>query len=128
MYAGPGVISLLLFGACIVVIGVFIGSGIVHLMLMLFGGQNYPFETTFRTLCYAHGSASPLGAIPFCGGLIAAIWGVYAAIVGLSQTQEISTGKAAAAVLIPGLVCCLLLLVVLGTAIMAALGMAAAAR
>src|SRR5215216_5638833 len=31
-----------------IVIGIFIGSGIVHLCLMIGGGANQPFQTTFR--------------------------------------------------------------------------------
>lgn len=123
--ASAGVLGALMFGACVVVIAIFIGSGIIHLMLMLLGGQRFPFETTFRTLAYAHGSSAPIGAIPFCGGVIAAIWGLVVAIIGLSQTQEISIGKAAAAVLIPGIVCCVLAMLAFGAAIMAALGVAA---
>jgi hypothetical protein len=105
-FGGGGLIAGLIMGACLVTIGVFIGAGIVHLMLMLLGGQNFPFETTFRTVCYAAGSAQPIGAIPFCGGIIAGLWSLYATIVGLSKTQEISTGKAAGAVLIPIVLCC----------------------
>jgi hypothetical protein len=126
-YAGGGLISGLIIGACVVTIGIFIGSGIIHLMLMLLGGQNHPFETTFRTVAYANGSASPIGAIPFCGGLIAGLWGLYALIIGLSKTQDISTGKAAAAVLIPVLVCCVLAFLFFG-ALAAALGFAAMSR
>jgi hypothetical protein len=125
-YAGSGLVAGLLLGACAVVIGIFIGSGIIHLMLMLLGGQNQPFETTFRTICYAQGSAAPIGAVPFCGGIISALWGLYAIIVGLSETQEISVGKAAAAVLIPAVVCCLLLAVLVAAIGMAALGLGAA--
>jgi hypothetical protein len=127
MYGGAGFVSGLLLGACFVVIGVFIGAGIVHLMLMLLGGQNQPFETTFRTLAYAHGSAAPIGIVPFCGTVVAPIWGIVCAIIGLSQTQEISTGKAAAAVLIPILVCCVLVFLFFG-ALAAALGFAAFGR
>jgi hypothetical protein len=126
-YAGAGLISGLVMGACFVILGVFIGSGIIHLMLMLLGGQNFPFETTFRTVCYANGSAAPIGAVPICGGLIQALWGLYALIIGLSKTQEISTGKAAAAVLIPVLVCCVLGMLFFG-ALAAALGFAAMSR
>jgi hypothetical protein len=126
-YGGAGLIGTLLFGACAVVLGIFIGSGIIHVMLMLLSGAKYPFETTFRTVCYAHGSAAPIGAIPICGGFIAGLWGLYAIIIGLSETQEISVGKSAAAVLIPGLVCCLIAILFAG-AIAAALGMAALSR
>ena len=33
----------------------FIGSGILHLCLMIVGGANEPFETTFRVVCFSCG-------------------------------------------------------------------------
>lgn len=125
--ASSGFIGALVMGACFAVLGIFIGSGITHLMLMLLGGQNHPFETTFRTAAYVQGSVAPIGAIPFCGGIIAGLWGLYAIIIGLSKTQEISVGKAAAAVLIPAVVCCILA-VLFFSAIAAAIGFAALGR
>lgn len=116
-----GLLAVLLFGACYVVAIVFIGSGITHVMLMLLGGAKYPYETTFRTFAYAQGSALPIAIIPFCGGIIGGVWALVVYIIGLSQTQEISTGKAAAAVLIPAIVCCGLIMIV---AIVAGIGMA----
>jgi hypothetical protein len=73
---------------------------------MLFGGLKYPYETTFRATAYAHGSALPLSFIPFCGGLIGGIWGIVVLIIGLAQMQETTIGKAAAAVLVPIVLCC----------------------
>jgi hypothetical protein len=125
-YAGGGLVAGIVFGCVLVVIGLFIGSGIVHLMLMLLGGAKFPFETTLRTIAYGQGSAAPLGIVPFCGGLIAGLWGLFVAIVGLSEMQEISIGRAAAAILIPVVVCCFLMMLTFGAALMAILGMAAA--
>jgi hypothetical protein len=88
------------------IIGIFLGSLIIHFALGLFGGQKYPYETTFRTMAYAFGSSQPIALIPFCGGLIAAVWGLIVAILGLAQTQETTTGKSAAAVLTPTVLCC----------------------
>ena len=36
----------------------------------------------------------------------ARIWGLIAAVIGLAQTQETTTGKSAAAVLTPTVLCC----------------------
>jgi hypothetical protein len=88
------------------VIGIFLMSFIVHFALGLFGGQKHPFETTFRTMAYAFGSSYPIAIIPFCGGLIGGIWGLIVAVIGLAQTQETTTGKSAAAVLTPTVLCC----------------------
>ena len=61
-----------------------------------------------RVVAYSMGSTSLLQVIPVCGGVFAAVWAIVANIIGLAQTHEISTGKAAAAVLVPILVCCVL--------------------
>jgi hypothetical protein len=107
------------------IIGIFLGSLIVHFLLGLFGGQKFPYETTFRAVAYAHGSAMPISFIPFCGGLIGGIWGIVVLIIGLAQMQETTIGKSAAAVLVPIVICCGLFVVFFG-ALMAMLGMAAA--
>ncbi len=82
-------------------IGLIISAGLTHLGLMVFGGANHPFEATFRVNAYAYGGVAWLNAVPFCGSTIAFIWGIVLEIIGVAKVQEISTGKAAAAVLIP---------------------------
>jgi hypothetical protein len=107
-------------------VGLFLGSLIIHFALGLFGGQKYPYETTFRTVAYAFGSSQPIALIPFCGGFISAIWGLIAAIIGLAQTQETTTGKSAAAVLTPTVICCGLMMIFWGMLFALILGGAAA--
>jgi len=107
------------------VIGIFLGSLIMHFLLMLFGGQKYPYETTFRTVAYVQGSTLPIMFVPFCGGLVAGIWAIVCLIIGLAQTHETSIGKAAAAVLVPIVICCALVAVFFSV-IAAMIGMAAA--
>jgi hypothetical protein len=107
------------------VIGIFLGSLILHFLLMLFGGQKFPYETTFRAVAYAHGSSAPLSFIPFCGGLIGGIWGLVVLIIGLAQMQETTIGKSAAAVLVPIVLCCGLAVVFAAT-VMTMIGIGAA--
>ena len=45
----------------LLILGLFIGSGILHLCLMMVGGANRSFETTFRVLCFASGFRCPDG-------------------------------------------------------------------
>ena len=99
-----------------VVIGVFIASGIAHLCLMLVGGANNPFEATFRVVAYSQ-ALSLLNVIPFCGGLAAAIWILVVEMIGLSRVHNISVGRAALAVLLPVVLCCLCLFFGFGTLI-----------
>jgi hypothetical protein len=90
-----------------VLIGTFIGAAITHLCLFLVGGAKRDFETTFRVLCYVSGSTSLFEIVPICGGVVGGIWYIVALILGLRETHEITTGRAAVAVLLPIIVCCL---------------------
>src|SRR5206468_3380630 len=71
---GVGSVAMIVLLPLFIVIGLFIGSGIVHLCLMIVGGAKQPFETTFRVLAFSQGSAGPLQIIPLCGGLISGVW------------------------------------------------------
>jgi hypothetical protein len=102
-------VGLLIFIPVCYLVGIFIASGIYHLVLGLFGGKNFPYETTFRVCAYALGSALPLNLIPFCGGTIGGIWALVCTVIGLAQAQETTIGKAAAAVLVPFVLCCMLI-------------------
>ena len=96
-----------IFMPALIALGTFIGAGILHLSLMICGGAKQPFETTFRTYCYVHGSAGVLQLVPVCGAMVGGIWALVCLCIGLSKTQEISVGKAVLAVLLPTIVCCL---------------------
>jgi hypothetical protein len=97
------------------VLGMFIGSGIYHVMLILLGGARRSYETTLRVSAYSTGATNMLNLIPLCGSIIAGIYAIVVAIIGLARAHEISTGKAAAAVLLPLVLCCGLILVVYAT-------------
>jgi hypothetical protein len=103
---GIGSIALVVLVPVFIVIGLFIGSAIVHLCLMIVGGANKSFETTFRVLAFSQGSTGPLQIIPVCGGLIAGVWALVVNCIGLARAHETSTGRAVLAVLLPLLVCC----------------------
>jgi hypothetical protein len=89
-----------------VVIGLFIGSAVVHVCLMIVGGANQPFETTYRVVAFTQGSTGPLQMIPVCGGAIAGIWGLVCTCIGLSRAHQTDTGRAVLAVLLPVIICC----------------------
>jgi hypothetical protein len=89
-----------------VVIGSFIGSAIVHVCLMIIGGANQSFETTFRVLAFSQGSTGPLQMIPLFGGLIAGIWALVCNCIGLARAHETGTGRAVLAVFLPLIVWC----------------------
>lgn len=104
--AGVGTIAFIILMPVMIVIGLFIGTAIVHVCLMIVGGANKSFETTFRVLSFSQGSTGPLQMIPVCGGLIACVWALVANCIGLSRAHETTTGRAVLAVLLPLIVCC----------------------
>ncbi len=90
----------------LVIFGLFLGSGILHLCLMLVGGANRSFETTFRVVCFSSGAANLFSMIPMCGGIIAAVYNVVLECIGLSRAHQTTTGKAVLAIFLPIIVCC----------------------
>src|SRR5437762_4772256 len=106
LFGGLSWIFLLVLTPLFVVIGVFVASAILHVCLMIVGGAKQSFETTFRVVCFAEGSVSPLLVIPFCGGLIVGIWKVILYCIGLARAHETDTGRAVIAVLLPLIICC----------------------
>ena len=118
LFGGLGWIFLLILTPLFVVIGMFVASAILHVCLMIVGGAKQSFETTFRVVCFAEGSAGPLLVIPFCGGFITGIWKVVLYCIGLARAHETEIGRAVVAVLLPLIVCCgggiLLFAIILG--------------
>lgn len=93
-----------------IIIGLFVWSGILHLFLMMVRGAQAGFEATFRVASYSYGPAI-LYVIPFCGGLIAGIWSLVMVIIGLKEAHTTTGGKAAFAVLAPFVLCCAVVVV-----------------
>src|SRR5256885_4195997 len=103
---GIGSVAMMILLPLFIVIGLFIGSAIVHLCLMMVGGANQSFETTFRVLAFSQGSAGPLQIIPVCGGLISGVWAVVCNCIGFARAQETDTGRAVLAIFLSLIVCC----------------------
>jgi hypothetical protein len=124
---GTGVsIVVMVFAPVFVLLGIFIWSAIVHLFLMMVGGANSGFGATVRVMSYAT-TAQLAQIVPLCGGIIGAVWAIVLEIIGLAQAHRTTQGKAALAVLLPLVLCCVciaILAVLFGAAIMAAIGQA----
>jgi hypothetical protein len=103
---GAGSAAFIILVPLFVIIGLFIGSAIIHLCLMIVGGANQSFETTFRVLAFSQGSTGPLQMIPICGGMIAGVWALVCNCIGLARAHETDTGRAVLAVFLPLFVCC----------------------
>jgi hypothetical protein len=105
MGGGLSLVLQIVLGPIQVLVYLFLGAGINHLFLMLFGGARKGFEATFRVVCFCQ-AATLLGIIPVCG-MLAGLYAIVLNIIGLSEAHGISRGKAALVVLLPILlVCC----------------------
>jgi hypothetical protein len=80
-------------------VSLFLSAGVVHLMLKLFGATG-GFGVTTRTFAFAY-SPQILGIVPVAGAIAGFIWMVVVAIVGVREAHGTTTGRAAAAILIP---------------------------
>jgi hypothetical protein len=89
-----------------IAIGLFIWAGLVHVCLMMLGGANKPFETSFRALSFAYGATALFCIVPCCGAAVALVWGLIADCIGISRSQETDIGRAVVAVILPLVVCC----------------------
>jgi len=99
---GGGIIIAIFMFVFMVIFGVitiFIGAGIIHLGVLIVGGKN-GYHQTLKSLIYGGTPSYLFGWIPFIG-TIGSIWSLILAIFGIKELQEISTGKAIIAVLLP---------------------------
>jgi len=89
----------------LLILWIFLATGMLHLFLMIVRGAKAGFEATFRVVSY---SVSPFlfMAIPYCGMLISMIWVLTLVVIGLREAHETSGGRASIAVLFPLLFCC----------------------
>ena len=121
MFHGVGLALLAFFSPFFIIMGMFVSAGILHLCLMIVKGTRSGFEGTFRVVAYGY-SAYIFMIIPFCGGILTAVWAIVLSIIGLREAHETSGGKAAFAVFLPLIVCCGAVLFVLALILGAAAG------
>lgn len=108
------VFMFLLFLPVILGISLVVWTAIYHAFLRALGGR-HRFETTLRVVCYVYGSTSLLQIFPVFGGLIGFFVSIAISTIGFTRMQEVSTGKAATAVVVPLLVMLALALVAAAT-------------
>jgi hypothetical protein len=95
-------------------------AGLMHLLLMLLGGNKLGFEATFRVAAYGK-AAGVVALLPFCGGIVAVLWELAIDIIGLYRIHGTDPWRALVAVLAPAVLCfsslaAAVLLVILGLA------------
>ena len=98
----------------LLIIGLFIGAAIVHIFVYLLGGKE-GYTQTVKAIGYGMTPSLLLGWIPFIG-IIASIWALIVEIIGIRELQEMSTGKAVLAVLLPAIIIAIIATVYVYTA------------
>ncbi|HEX2181897.1 MAG TPA: YIP1 family protein [Rubrobacteraceae bacterium] len=97
-----------IFGA----IGLFVAAAIQQLLVrLIIGANNSGFGATFRVASYTQVTGL-VNWIPILGPLLS-LYGLYLAIVGIRETHNTTTGKAALVILIPFAVVLVIALIVL---------------
>ena len=104
-----------------VLIVLFVGAGIWHLLVMLFLRPRHEgYEATFRVAAYST-VVYLVSWIPILGWILG-LYGIYLGIVGIREVHGTTTGKAALVVLIPiAVVAFLVLLIVVALGVGAAI-------
>lgn len=107
-----GLVGSVLLTPIFYAIGLFIGAGILHLLVALIVKPAVTgYEATFRVLSYS-AVGQLVGWISFLGPLIAAVAGVVLSIIGVREVHNTTTGKAALVVLIPAAIVILIALII----------------
>ena len=104
----PGSLQLILglvVTPLISLIVLFVWSAMVHLVLTLVGGANRGFTATLRVMCYAQTTQLAV-VLPGIGGFIAFVWRLILEVAGLAQAHDTDGWKAALAVVLPLVLCC----------------------
>lgn len=123
---GCGLVLWPLVAAIGIMIALFVISAILHLFVLIVGAARTSasgFEGTFRTVAYSS-VAGLARIIPIFGGIVSVVWWIVLVVKGLQRMHRTTTGRAAAAVLLPIAVCFVVvfLIVVVVFGVMFALG------
>lgn len=87
-------------------IGAFFSAGLFHVIILLLGGSDKKFETTFRVVCYGGGAVSVFQLLPICGSYILMIYSLVVLVIGFREAHKMTTMTSVFSVLVPVLFCC----------------------
>jgi hypothetical protein len=80
-----------------------VAAAVYHVFVrLLIGPSNRGYRATFRVLAYA-GAPELVGWVPFVGLLLAAVWAVYLATLGLRELHASTASRALAALAVASL-------------------------
>lgn len=119
--AGAGALTfviVLVFMIIAGIIGLFIGSIIIHIFVLILGGKQ-GFMKTVKAMIYSSTPSMLLGWIPIIG-FIAGIWAFVLEILAIREIQEMSTIRAVFVILLPVIIVFVLVVLLFGFLIFAA--------
>ncbi len=90
----------------------------LHIFVYLMGGRK-GFWETLKSVFYNLTPTMLIGWIPFVGSLIGAIWSIILGVIGVRELHDMSTQKAAIAVLLAVIIAFVLMIVIAAAFLMA---------
>lgn len=90
------------------IIGLFIGSAIVHIFVIILGGKQ-GFIKTVMAMIYSSTPSMLLSWIPVIG-ILAGLWALVLEVLALREIQEMSTARAILAIILPVIVIVILVM------------------
>ena len=120
-------ISSVAIAPVVTAVALLVQTTLYHLCLMLLGAAKGGYARTFRVVCYSAGPQI-LQIVPFVGAVVASVWQMVLAIIGLKEVHQTSYGRSAVAVFLPMIVCCsavVLMIVAIAGGVVAAIATSA---
>lgn len=117
-----GIIMSIVIAYVFYAISLFVGAGITHLLVLMFGEDKHGFTATFNAVALA---VPPMLCVivPQVGILVGGVWMLIMQIFALKHIQEMSWGKAVLITLLPLTLCCVCCGVLMVVGFGAAMGM-----
>jgi hypothetical protein len=107
-----GVVPLVIFFGTLIggIIGIFIGGAWLHIFVWALGGKK-GYVQTVKSIMYGATPGLLLGWIPLIS-FIGSIWTIILDMLGIKELQEMSTGRAVAAVVIAAVILIVIVMVI----------------
>ncbi|MDH3732641.1 MAG: YIP1 family protein [Gemmatimonadota bacterium] len=83
----------------VAIIGLVLWSGLVHLLVIVFGRDRRGFRATMRAVCYGAGP-SIFAVVPVLGAIVGFFWTLALTGIGLRHAHRMTTGAAVAVILL----------------------------
>ncbi len=90
----------LIFTPLLILVGLFLGAGLVHFMLFIVGGAKQGFRATFRALAYSY-APSVWYLVPVVGLWLGGVWAVVVMVASLATSHGVGKGRVVFALIFP---------------------------